>query len=102
MKIFGYLMILMVIQLFAFGSQIQRGNAALVPAAFLKNIGEDHLPMFCRYFGNRLLLLAIIAGICAWLSLTAAQTTMTPVILFGAGFVLALILIMLDTKRFSR
>ena len=101
MNIFGYLMILMVIQLFVVGSQIQRGNASMVPAFFLKKIPEEQRPMYCRYFGNRFLLLAIIAGICAWLSLTASAVTLNPVLLFGAGILLVIVLILMDTKRFS-
>ena len=99
MKLFGYLMILMVIQLFILGSQIQRGRAAWIPAGFLKKIPEAALPMYCRKFGNHLLTLAIIAGTCAWLSLTAPAVTLTQVILFGAGIVLVMVLIVMDTKR---
>ncbi|MDD6816050.1 MAG: hypothetical protein PUE84_06360 [Firmicutes bacterium] len=101
MKLFGYLMILTVIQLFVLGSQIQRGRASWIPAGFLKQIREEHLSMYCRKFGNHLLTLAIIAGICAWLSLTAASVSLTPVLLFGAGIVLVMVLILMDTKRYS-
>lgn len=100
MKIFGYLMLLAMVQLFVFGSQIQRGREDMIPDPLKQGIKD--MPMYCKMFGNRLLLLGIIAAICAWRSLRAAAITLGPVILFGAGILLVILLVILDRKKYSR
>lgn len=100
MGIFGIIMVLAMVQLFAVGSIIQRGNASLIPGFLLEKV--NNLPVYCRIFGNRLILLALIAVVCAVMSFTSAAFTMRPVIIFGLGILLVVILMILDYKKFTK
>ena len=92
-------MALAVVQLFGVGSVIQRGNASLIPSFLLKDI--ENLPMYCKMFGNRLILLSLIALVCAGMSFTSAEFDSRPMIIFGGGIVLVLILMGLDHRKYS-
>lgn len=100
MGIFGIIMILAVIQLFAVGSVIQRGNASLIPDFLLVEV--KNLPEYCRMFGNRLILLALIAVVCAVMSFTSAAFSIRPILIFGLGTVLVIVLLILDHKKFTK
>lgn len=71
----------------------------MIPEFLLADIGN--LPMYCRMFGNRLILLCLIATVCAVMSFNAKAFSMTPVIVFGAGIILVLILMGLDHKKYK-
>ncbi|WP_419026102.1 hypothetical protein [Emergencia sp.] len=100
MGIFGIIMILAVVQLFVVGSIIQRGNASLIPGFLLTKV--TNLPAYCRMFGNRLILLALIGIVCAVMSFTSAEFNSRPIIIFGLGIVLVIVLLILDHKKFTK
>lgn len=100
MGIFGIIMVLAVIQLFAVGSIIQRGNASLIPDFLLEKV--TNLPAYCRMFGNRLILLALIAIVCAVMSFSSTVFTTRPIIIFGLGILLVILLLILDHKKFTK
>lgn len=100
MGIFGLIMLLSMIQLLIFGSIIQRGKESWIPDNVKKGIRD--LPMYCRYLGNRIILLGLIAGACFWISHKASVVSLKPVIIFGIGILVTMILMIMDHKRFSK
>ena len=100
MGIFGIIMILAVIQLFAVCSIIQRGNASLIPNFLLEKI--TNLPEYCRIFGNRLILLALVGIACAVMSFTSVEFSTRPILIFGLGILLVIVLLILDHKKFTK
>lgn len=81
MAIFGVIMFLAVVQLFIVGSIIQRGKSALIPNFMLKDIENNK--GYCRAFGNKLILLSLIALVCGIMSLMARTFTMRPILILG-------------------
>ncbi len=100
LQIFGYIMIAMMLQLLVIGSIIQRGKESFL-ADFQKK-GITNMPMYCKMFGNRLILLGIIAGACAWFALKATEATLSPIIIFGLGIVLVIVLMIIDHAKYSK
>lgn len=100
MKLFGFIMILLLIQLFVVGSIIQRGKQEWL-FDFQKK-GIVNMPLYCRLFGNRLILLGIIAGVCAYISMNATEVSMKPIIVFGIGILLVFVLMLRDHARCSK
>lgn len=100
MGIFGIIMVLAAIQLFVAGSIIQRGKASFIPEFLLVKVTS--LPEYCRMFGNRLILLALIAIVCAVMSFTSVEFSARPILIFGLGIVLVIVLLILDHKKFTK
>lgn len=100
MDIFGLIMLLCMLQLLIIGSVIQRGKENWIPENMKKGI--KNLPMYCRYFGNRIILLGLIAGVCSWISYKASGISVKPIIIFGIGILLTIILMVMDHKKFGR
>lgn len=101
MKIFGFVMILAMIQLFAVGSVIQRGNYSLLPDVMKK--GVTNMPAYCRRVGNKLILLSLIALFCGISSFMYGSVyDPKPILFFGIGMVLVLVLLFFDHKKFSK
>lgn len=100
MSIFGVIMVLAVIQLFGVGSVIQRGNHTLIPDFLIRDI--QNRPAYCCAFGNRLILLSLIAALCAVMSFMSRGFSCRPILFFGLGIALVLLLLFWDYRRFKQ
>ena len=100
MKLFGIIMIVMMLQLIIVGAIIQRGKETWL-TDFQKK-GIVNMPLYCRLFGNRLILLGLIAGVCAYMSMTSITVELKPVIVFGLGIAMCAVLMISDHKRCSK
>lgn len=60
------------------------------------------LPHYCRLFGNKLILLGLIAAVCSYMAMTSTEVNLRPIIVFGIGLVLVAILMIIDYRRCSR
>lgn len=100
LKIFGYIMIALMIQMLVVGSIIQRGKDSWLPDFQKKGI--NNMPLYCRLFGNRLILLGLIAGVCAYSSFKAHAVTLKPIIIFGLGIILVVVLMIRDHARCAK
>lgn len=68
----------------------------------LSEKGIVNMPLYCRLFGNRLILLGLIAGVCAYMSMTSITVDLKPVIVFGLGIAMCAVLMISDHKRCSK
>lgn len=100
MFLFGVIMIAMTLQLIIAGFIIRRGKPAWLTDMQKRKVAD--LPHYCRLFGNRLILLGLIAAICAYMSMTSTEVNLRPIIVFGAGIVLVAILMVIDYRRCLR
>lgn len=100
LKIFGYIMAALAIQLIVCGSVIQRGKESWL-ADFQKK-GIKNMPLYCRLFGNRLILLGLIAVVCSVMSFKSVSADLKPIIVFGLGIILVIVLMMRDHARCSK
>ena len=100
MSVFGFIMLLCTFQLIFVGSVIQRGKENWIPSVLKRNV--KNMSMYCRYTGNRIILLGLISGVCSWISYHTLEVSMQPVIVFGFGIIIVLVLMMLDHNRFSK
>ena len=100
MFLFGVIMIALTLQLVIVGLVIRRGKTGLLTDAQKRNVKD--LPYYCRLFGNRLILLGLIAAVCAYVAMTSTEVNLRPIILFGFGIVLVAFLMVIDYRRCSR
>lgn len=101
MQIFGIIMILAVIQLFGVGSVIQRGKLSWIPEFLLSERITD-TNGYCRAIGNKLILLSLIALGCGIGSFTVQEFSITPIVIFGAGILLTIVLTLNEYKKYTR
>lgn len=100
MGFFGIIMFSIAAQLFIFGSIIQRGKSEWISDIFLRDIKD--IQGYCRTFGNKLILLNFIAIICGIMAFMVSDFNLKPIIIFGAGILLVLILFYIDHKKFIK
>lgn len=100
MTFFGIIMILAAVQLIIIGAMIQRGKESYIIEKWKKGVSD--IPMFCRYFGNRLILLGLIAIACAVISFNTKSGIFIPMIFFGLGMCMVMILMLMDRKKFTK
>ena len=100
MFLFGVIMIALTVQLIIAGLIIRRGKYAWLTDMQKRKVAD--LPHYCRLFGNKLILLGLIAAVCSYMAMTSTEVNLRPIIVFGIGLVLVAILMIIDYRRCSR